>query len=503
MKKASARAPKEQRPPALPMSKPRDRDEREADDMARGALGGGADFAGAAGNLAMGRLAARQGGDSGGGLPGALPHEGARPLAPSTRAALEPGFGVGLGGVRVHEGPESARAAAGMGARAFSYGSDIWLGAGARESDRGLMAHELAHVVQGADRPPMVRRQTIAESLPEGVDLTRVFFSFELPEGTALSDDWNDTSTTADTTVEVAITPTALVVSFSPGLLVDMQFPLTNLTINSVTHTFASGATTADVSPSDAWFAGDARSTMTGKVDAALRGTRMADAGYDPLTDPDPAETARAIGENLRTMASSGGGGATPHMSNFRAGADINVGTPIRVAGDDGAALRIGGSISVVAELEGGLDELADRPRISRLTITGHGIVVEKDGGDIVALERIVVARGGAVTVEQMRLMGAAAEAAGTESALRLLLVIGLLSMGDSSDRMALSQADPNFDAEIVPGIARAQIQRALTEGIRSLIIAHANDIPGIDLADVFGVEVLGDFVPVVPPNAG
>lgn len=39
--------------------------------------------------------------------------------------------------------------AAALGARAFADGSHIWLGAGESELDRGLMAHELAHVAQG------------------------------------------------------------------------------------------------------------------------------------------------------------------------------------------------------------------------------------------------------------------------------------------------------------------------------------------------------------------
>ncbi|HEX2187459.1 MAG TPA: DUF4157 domain-containing protein, partial [Longimicrobiaceae bacterium] len=57
-------------------------------------------------------------------------------------------FGADFGGVRLHEGAEAAAAAERLDARAFTYGSDIWLGAGAGEGDRRLMAHELTHVVQ-------------------------------------------------------------------------------------------------------------------------------------------------------------------------------------------------------------------------------------------------------------------------------------------------------------------------------------------------------------------
>jgi hypothetical protein len=60
------------------------------------------------------------------------------------------------GGVRIHTGPAAEEAAAALRARAFTHGSDIVFGRGEYEpgSDSGqrLLAHELAHVVQQADR---------------------------------------------------------------------------------------------------------------------------------------------------------------------------------------------------------------------------------------------------------------------------------------------------------------------------------------------------------------
>jgi hypothetical protein len=57
-------------------------------------------------------------------------------------------LGADLSGVRVHGDPLSQEATAAMGARAFAYGSDVFLGQGERGDDLGLMAHELTHVVQ-------------------------------------------------------------------------------------------------------------------------------------------------------------------------------------------------------------------------------------------------------------------------------------------------------------------------------------------------------------------
>lgn len=66
----------------------------------------------------------------------------------AVRGRLEAALDTDLGAVRVHRGQASERAARAIGARAFTRGRDIWLGARERPEDLGLMAHEVAHVVQ-------------------------------------------------------------------------------------------------------------------------------------------------------------------------------------------------------------------------------------------------------------------------------------------------------------------------------------------------------------------
>jgi len=53
-----------------------------------------------------------------------------------------------FGSVRVHADERSARSAAGIGARAFTVGTDIAFGPGERPGINRLTVHELAHVVQ-------------------------------------------------------------------------------------------------------------------------------------------------------------------------------------------------------------------------------------------------------------------------------------------------------------------------------------------------------------------
>jgi hypothetical protein len=76
-----------------------------------------------------------------------------RPIPRGERAWLEAGFGADLGSVRLHSGAEAAASARAIEARAFTAGEAIVLGDGAAAEGtpgfRHLLAHEVAHVLQG------------------------------------------------------------------------------------------------------------------------------------------------------------------------------------------------------------------------------------------------------------------------------------------------------------------------------------------------------------------
>lgn len=68
----------------------------------------------------------------------------------SDRAPVEAALGADLAKITIHEGEAAAAAAVAVGARAFTIGSSIVLGAGESPADPVLMAHEATHVLQGA-----------------------------------------------------------------------------------------------------------------------------------------------------------------------------------------------------------------------------------------------------------------------------------------------------------------------------------------------------------------
>jgi hypothetical protein len=85
---------------------------------------------------------------------------GGEPLPPAVAESAQRSFGQDFSAVRVHSGGEAARMAAAVGARAFTVGRDIFLGARERASDHALIAHELVHVVQQRGATTLLQRFT-------------------------------------------------------------------------------------------------------------------------------------------------------------------------------------------------------------------------------------------------------------------------------------------------------------------------------------------------------
>src|SRR5437868_1739652 len=83
--------------------------------------------------------------------------ESGAPLDQELRSRMEDKLRVRLDTVRVHSGPDSRAAAESIGARAYTIGSDIYLGNAAFNAGDGertrLLTHEAIHTVQQGSRP--------------------------------------------------------------------------------------------------------------------------------------------------------------------------------------------------------------------------------------------------------------------------------------------------------------------------------------------------------------
>lgn len=102
-----------------------------------------------AGNRAVGQLLLR------------ATQESSRSLDESVRVPMEQALGENLSGVRVHSGASSHAAAESLGARAYTIGSDIYLGSDAQHLNapqrNALLAHEAVHTIQQGGRPVAVQ----------------------------------------------------------------------------------------------------------------------------------------------------------------------------------------------------------------------------------------------------------------------------------------------------------------------------------------------------------
>ncbi|MGW0871932.1 eCIS core domain-containing protein [Streptomyces sp. NPDC002740] len=74
-----------------------------------------------------------------------------RPLDGAVRTEMEARLGADFSDVRLHTGPTAQRSAAEVGARAYTSGSNVVIGAGG--ADRHTLAHELTHVIQQRQGP--------------------------------------------------------------------------------------------------------------------------------------------------------------------------------------------------------------------------------------------------------------------------------------------------------------------------------------------------------------
>jgi len=89
-----------------------------------------------------------------------------QPLAPITRAFMEPRFGYDFSSVRVHADQEAAASTRLLAAKAYTIGRDIVFGPGLYSPDTSkgqkLLAHELAHVIQQSRGGPAPKLQSDA-----------------------------------------------------------------------------------------------------------------------------------------------------------------------------------------------------------------------------------------------------------------------------------------------------------------------------------------------------
>ncbi|WP_437590182.1 hypothetical protein [Sorangium sp. So ce1000] len=315
--------------------------------------------------------------------------------------------------------------------------------------------------------------------LPSWIDLESVSISVDLPARTTLKRSGVAAlATSGVTALRLTLAPALLRIAFEPYLVIDLPPPLGDMGLQQIEYDFRSGAMTPNV-----FYTGglvrvgkgsaedEARAFMRGLVTS----TPMAMPPYDPTSDADLVVTVRQVLLNLE----SDGGGVAPQGARVSARLTLRQEVAGGV-GSDGFRIPAGATIAASVDLEGTRQEIETAPRVQRIEVDCSSAVLHKHGVDQADVRRFVVKRGGEIAVERVEPLGAAGQAAGVESLVRLF---GALVAGGG---VAL---DPQrLGPSAVEGLVKEEIARALRPALVEWVQQNPHVVVGMDLRQVLGI---------------
>jgi hypothetical protein len=348
---------------------------------------------------------------------------------------------------------------------------------------------------------------SIADKLPPEVELRQIGVSFKLPEGKNLTRTFTrELRTESQTVVSLRVSPERLELCCSPAILIDAQWPAQNMLLGGASVRFADAQIEVTLSAVDGLaegiidFTATAQKEITEFIAAGLEGTALMKPGYDPFADRALVATLDAISANFKRQPSSGVSDVSiADLEDVCVEATIALRKAFAHAAEGagielpcGAALQVrvagAGDVAQIARAVSAA-ECVRAANIVAITLACDALTVVAGGKPVAQLKRIRVDRGGAVTIEQLRLQGSLEDAAGVESLVRVFAEAAKLTghgvPAEASVPIAATSGDAR--AEIVPGLARNQIEAALTEGVQGLVREHATALPGLDLREILG----------------
>ena len=344
------------------------------------------------------------------------------------------------------------------------------------------------------------------DRLPPEVELRGIGMSFTLGAGKNLSRTWQrELRTESESRFRSSVTRDSLEVNFSPPILIDAQWPAMNMQLGGVKHVFSTGQTTAflgaihGVTEGLIDFSEDAKKEVCALIRSGMQGTAMEQLGYNPMQDARIVSTLETLANNFNRQPKSGT--SDIEYSDFgRLQIDVHLAlkTDYRyVEKNAGLTVRQGTTIDVTIGGRGNMATLittktnaerADAAQIESVTIVSDGILVIVNEKPIAYLDRMRIDRGGAVTLEKLRLEGIVGQVEGMEALLRMATVALKWAESGASLEAGLAMAANSREAlpTFVPDVVRTQIEKTLTEGTKKLLLANRSVIPEVDLEKVF-----------------
>jgi hypothetical protein len=291
------------------------------------------------------------------------------------------------------------------------------------------------------------------------------------------------------------MTQRTLSIRFSPPLVADIQWPLSNVEWWGVDYDFVAGRVSKVHTVKTQSIAFDAGPILAGKVQEfvanAVSGTAIGAGGYNPLLDPNPMKTLAELQANI---SEEGGDDPAPvalneltqvtPMATFAIRSDL-------VEGSDAGGIRIpaGTPLTLHAELSGSAADLEQEglQEVMSLSLTTPGIELRADGKPIAMLQDLKVHHGGQVEVRRFEALGKLKEAAGTESGLRKFWQdVQILALGQGVGTGPILM---DLNPRVVGAVSTSMFENALTGALHNVITEYHDAIPGVDLRTVLGVK--------------
>lgn len=343
------------------------------------------------------------------------------------------------------------------------------------------------------------------ERMPAEVELRRVGLSFTLGAGKNLSRTWQrELRTESESRFRSTVTRNSLEINFSPPLLIDAIWPAMNMQLGGLERNFSTGQTSVALGPIHGVaeglidFTEDAKKEIGSLITNGVQGTAMAHVGYNPMQDARIISTLETLCDHFRREPSKSSSAVeyrdfgNPHVE-----VNLVMKTEFRhVDKNAGIAVRSGTTIDVLITGQGNLATImashstagmVEATKVESVTISSDGLLVIVNDKPIAYLDRLRIDRGGAVTLEKMRLEGVVGQAEGMEYLVRLTAAALKWAASGASIEAGLTMAvhSGEVSTTVVPDIVREQIEKTLTEGVKQLLIAYRNVVPEIDLVQV------------------
>lgn len=370
-------------------------------------------------------------------------------------------------------------------------------------------------LVHEARSPNVPIRETL---IPAGVLLLRVELEGELPNDLVLEEDFKKTVKTASqTSVRVALSASAIEMSFHPGLQIDVTL-YGVASLEGITLVFGEPEPRIDMRDIGLGIdpRGKIRERLMEDYGNALRASAFAQRGYDWTRDPHLFDNIARFYQSVSDPSTPRG----PFVANLQLDS-LTVGAELLRelrSGDEKTFVSMvpGSPITLKVNFQASLGDLIDAFKASPQALADTVVLksigvqcslyVHHEGELLGRIERLEVARDGRVFIHDFTIMQA--KAAGAERkinagavtlAVFLTLLAGVAELAGSIVKQDYAELSPivthgdrllarslHWRPNYVSGAIKGKLEPKLTEEIRQVLRENLRAIPGVDLAKVF-----------------